>query len=130
MAERLYSNQIHSNVADYVEIFVSWVVGAAGAVGAIRGRGVTGIAGGGGTGIYTVTLNDRFAQLYSCRGCIAAISGAAEDLYLQLDSYNASPAATGATAVFKCMTGGVETDPAATDEVFACLVFSRSSLDP
>ena len=133
MAERLYSNQVHSNVADYVEICVSWAVGAGGAVGAIRGRGVTGVVGGtpaGTAGIYTVTLNDRFAQLYSCRGCIAAISGAAEDLYLQLDSYNASPAATGATAVFKCMTGGVETDPAATDEVFACLVFSRSSLDP
>ena len=130
MAERNYGNQIHSNVFQPVEIFVSWAVGAAGAVGAIRGNKVTGVVGGGGTGIYTVTLDDRYAQLYGCKAIIAAMSGAAEDLYCQIQAYVPAPAATGSTVIVKCMTAGVETDPAATDEVFLWLTLSNSTLDP
>ena len=130
MADRNFGNQLYSNVAHPIEIYVSWVVGAAGAVGVVRGNKVTSVVGGGGTGIYTITLDDRYNQLYNASGMIAAISGAAEDLYVQVSAYVVGPAATGATVVIKCMTGAVETDPAATDEVFVKLVFSNSSLDP
>jgi hypothetical protein len=128
MAERLFGNQLLSNVRAPVEIFVSWVVGAVGAVGAIRGNKVTSVVRNG-AGLYTITLDDRYNQLYNCACNIAAISGAAEDIYPQVAAYNSAPAATGATVQIECMTGNVQTDPAATDEVFVKLVFSNSSLD-
>lgn len=133
MADRNYGNQLYSNVSAPIEIYVSWIVGVAGAVGVIRGNKVTGVTGGtaGGTpGIYIIELDDRYVQLYNANGMIAAISGAAEDLYVQVSAYVVGPAATGATVEIKCMTGAVETDPAATDQVFVKLVFSNSSLDP
>lgn len=129
MAERNYGNQLHSNVFQPVEIFVSWAIGAAGAVGAIRGNKVTSVVLTG-AGLYTITLDDRYAQMYGCKGMVAAISGAAEDLYCQCAAYNPSPAATGATVQIETMTGNVQTAPAATDEIFVWLIFSNSTLDP
>lgn len=128
MAE-LYGNAINSNMHRPVEIFVSWDVGVAGAVGTVRGNYVTSVVLAG-AGLYTITLDDRYQQLYGCRAIVMAISGAAEDLYCQLAAYNPSPAATGSTVQVECMTGNVQTNPAATDEIFVALTLSNSTLDP
>ena len=104
-----------------------WVVGAAGAVGAITGHGfgvtLTG------AGDYLITFTDAFTELHSCQCNIMAISGAAVDMYAQIGAF--TPGAAGAaTLQIRCKTGAVDTNPAATDSVTFEATLYGEPLDP
>ena len=129
MGNRAYeSDRTFSNVAMPVRINVSWsIAGAVGAVNVVRGRLVTSVVRDG-AGLYTITLDDRYQQLYACNGMVLA-AAANVDLFVQCAAYVPAPAATGSTIQVRTLTGNVETDPPNLAEIFVELVLSNSTLD-
>lgn len=133
MADRDFGNRTFGNVRAPVRINLSWAIaGAVGAVGVIRGAAtgnkVTSVVRDS-AGVYIITLDDKYVQLYAHHGTIFT-AGAAVDMYVQGETWNATPAATGATIQVRCMTANVETDPPNLAEVFVELILSNSGLDP
>jgi hypothetical protein len=129
MAERLYeSERTFGNVALPARINVSWsIAGGAGGVNVVRGRLVTSVVRNG-AGLYTITLDDRYQQLYACNGIVLAVA-ANVDMFVQCAAYVPAPAATGSTIQVRTLTANVETDPPNLAEVFVELILSNSTLD-
>lgn len=90
------------------------ITGGVGAVDVVTGHGFT--VARSGAGDYLVTFTDAFSELICAHAQVAAISGAAVDMYGQLGAF--TPGAAGAcTLQIRTKTGAVSTDPAATDSV-------------
>lgn len=102
------------------------VTGGAGAVDVVTGHGfgVTRT----GAGDYLVTFTDAFSELLCGQAAVAAISGAAVDMYGQLGAF--TPGAAGAaTLQIRTETGAADTDPAATDSVHFSVTLYGEPLD-
>jgi hypothetical protein len=90
------------------------IVGGVGAVNVVTGHGF-GVARTG-AGDYLITFTDAFSEFLCGNVHVAAISGAAVDMYGQLGAF--TPGAAGAaTLQVRTETGAADTDPAATDSV-------------
>ncbi len=81
-----------------------------------------------GNGTYDIILDDASPRIITARACIQIITGAAVDMYAQVESVTGG--VTGAAAVrVKCMTGNVETDLPATDRIHFELTVYGVSID-
>lgn len=102
------------------------VVGGAGAVNVVTGHGFT--VARSGAGDYLITFTDAFSELLCAQAHVAAISGAAVDMYGQIGAF--TPGAAGAcTLQVRTETGAADTDPAATDSVIFSATMYGEPLD-
>ncbi|MHA2064276.1 MAG: hypothetical protein ACXABY_07845 [Candidatus Thorarchaeota archaeon] len=102
------------------------IVGGVGAVNVVTGNGFT--VARTGAGDYLITFTDAFSELLVAQAHVAAISGAAVDMYGQIGAF--TPGAAGAaTLQVRTETGAADTDPAATDSVIFEATLYGETLD-
>jgi hypothetical protein len=101
-------------------------VGGAGSVAVVTGHGFTVTHAG--VGDYLITFTDAFSELLVAQACVAAISGAAVDMYGQIGTF--TPGGTGAaTLQVRTETGAADTNPAANDSVIFSATLYGEPLD-
>ena len=129
MASRLFYQNLNTLEREPVKIWALVSIGTSGAPTLSRGKGIASVAGGAGasaTGLYTVTLDDKYVRLLRASGTVMK-SAAAIPLVVQLSS---ETVASNRTVVFSCTSIGTTpalADPANGDKLYLEIVLGNDS---
>lgn len=124
-ARRWFRNQM-SLYHNPVRLWCHVTIGAAGAVGAVAGRGINTVTHTA-AGRYQVVLDDAYRGLLNLGGIVECAANNV-DIYVQLEG-QAVNTAGGGTIDIRTKTGAASTDPANGDDIWLVIDLMNSAND-